>query len=396
MKRWRTIGIALTTVAVVAIVAWVLRAKLAVDAWTGQVATGPLSDARGDVAYPPEFPHASIGAVAAPAQEQVELCGFGKVTAMQMPAGLQQEADATVMRLIEQFERKTGREQAMGLSLRAMLAVEQATAPITEGDPLKCMTTPACAKRVEQAEQRAAAPTAEQLARLATTNRDPYVYAAAVRACRPFVTGTSAPSCAGVRPEQLAQLDPDNGANWLLVASDAAERKDTAALESALLRTARSRRIDSLALPYGDLLASIDVHYEPVRTLVLMRLAGAFFGQSPAAYATAASYCPKEMQGVPGRRELCLELADVLAERAPDLLGVTNGVAIGARAGWPADKLARHEEQRKTLMAEMNRVAGAPGFSCEWAAGLETWMGGVFKHGEAGYLRQLTAKRLAR
>jgi hypothetical protein len=321
------------------------------------------------------------------------------VDGAQLPAGLEQEAEAAILRVVEQMERaKTDRERAIGVSVRASLAAQAAFAAATGGDMQKCSETPGCWDRANKAQQRAVAPSAENLARLAATTHDPQTYAAAFRACHAFRTDpAAAASCANLRAEQLAQLDPDNATSWFEVANEAANRKDDKAVESALLRAAQGKRVDSLLLPYLDLTKGIDIHYEPVRTLILMRLAGSYFAQPLPPYAVISTYCSKEMAGSPGRKDGCMALASLLAERGPDLLAVRLGAAIGERAGWPADRIAHYAEERKAIDAEMVRATpGVGSLDCDWSARLETWVAGVTNHGEAGYIRQRLAKRQAR
>lgn len=396
LGRWRTIAIVLGVVLVVAASIWLLRAKPD----TQQVATDAAARAsdkpRDQVIYPPPFPNTPTGALPATGKETYDLCGFGRVDSMNMPAGLAQEADAAILRVVERIEHKGDREQALGILMRTNIAILSEAALLHGNDPMQCLQTPACSKRLDEAHRRTLAPAAEKLARIAATTRDPLSYAAALRTCKAFRTDTSAASCAGLRAEQLAQLDPDNVATWLEVASDAAERKDAGAVEAALLRAARSKRFDPLALPFADLVAGIDVHYEPVRTLILMQLASAQFNQQLPPYSAAVSYCTKELAASPARREVCSELATQLVERGPDMLAITNGVVIGQRAEMPAERIGRYDGDRKTLGADLVSTNVGEGFSCEWSAKLEAWMNGVIKFGEAGHLRQLRAKQAPR
>lgn len=397
LKRRTTIAIVLGIVLVVAASIWLLREKPgARDASADASAARAKGETRNEVIYPPAFPYATTGALPAAGKETYDLCGFGRIDSMTMPAGLQQEADAAILRVVERLEPKGERERTLGILMRATIAGMSEAATIQGNDPMQCLQTPACSKRIEEAQRRVLAPAAEKLARIAATTRDPLSYAAALRTCQGFKTDASAPSCAGLRAEQLAQIDPDNVATWLEVASDAAARKDAAAVESALLRAARGKRFDPLALPFGELAAGIDLHYEPVRTLIVMQLAGAQFGQQPPPYGAAEAYCSKELATTPARREVCGELATQLAERGPDLLALTNGIVIAQRAGLPAERIGRYEGERKSLFTDMASSNAGTGFSCEWSAKLETWMNGVVRHGEAGYLRQLHARQAPR
>jgi hypothetical protein len=397
LRRWKPAALVLAVVLAVVAAIWLLREKPgAHDAGAGAEAARATIEARNEVIYPPAFPYATTGALPATGKETYDLCGFGKIETMNMPAALQQEADAAILRVVERIERKGEREQALGVLMRATLASASEGAAIHGNDPLQCVQTPACAKRMDEAHRRVFAPAAEQLARIAATTRDPLSYAAALRACRAFRTDTSAASCAGIRAEQLAQIDPDNVATWLEVAADAAARRDAAAVESALQRAARSKRFDPLALPFGDLVAGIDVSYEPVRTLIVMQVANAQFNQEPPPYGAAASYCSKELAATPGRQDVCAALATQLAERGPDGLALANGVVIGQRTSLPAERIGRYEGDNKAFMADLASNNPGGGFSCEWSARLEAWMNGVIKHGEVGYMRQLRARQKPR
>jgi hypothetical protein len=366
----------------------------------------PLPPAQADqqqVAYPPAFPYASVVSIGATAtkpptrmgtgREGVDLCGYGPINEAQMPAGLEQAADSAILRAVEDLEgSREERRNALGLSMRAMMAALRASARASGWDAQNCFETDACDARTMEAQHRAAAPAAEALARLATGSMDPRTYASAMRGCR-FIDVRASADCAALKSEQWAQLDPDNGFPWLEVAAAARKRRDFAANDEALRRASRSKVIDWRVTPYDEFLANVDARSEPIQTLVLSLVSTAYFGEERLVqYAGLGHYCLPE-KGDAGRRQVCSDLAQLLVQHDPGLAGFEWGQSIAARGSGagPWMKPSAELEALRTLAA--GTVPTAEPLSCNWAAQTAQWLQGASKYGERGYLTKLLKER---
>jgi hypothetical protein len=396
LNRWTGIAIAVGVVVVAAI--WLSRRQHGAE--TAQVENDARKRApasQSEAAWPPAWPYPSAEMAAAPRDDEIDLCGYGRVSLTRLPADMEAEADAAILRVADALERSADdRQRGLSLAVRAQLAMQNAAERVTGHEPEKCLESTECLQRQLAEERRAGAPAIDALARTASKTRDPQTYASALRACQSLGAASAATSCDGLSAAQWAVLDPTNGAAWFEVAREADNRKDTVAVEAALLRASRGRIFDGHATPYGELLAYLDVRYEPVRTLVLASLSATYFRQSFPQFQTVTNYCSKDKAADPARREICSALAHLLIERDTSLLGPSIGVLIGERLGWPEDWLALLRAENKALTDEILALSRGDTLSCEWSARIEPWLLGAMKYGEARFLRQVIAQKKAR
>ena len=83
----------------------------------------------------------------------------------------------------------------------------------------------------------------EQVARLAASSQDPFVYAIAMEACKGRNAGDGG-SCQLLSPAQWVRLDPDNAVPWRALAAEARERDEPLAEHAALQFADRAPRSD--------------------------------------------------------------------------------------------------------------------------------------------------------
>jgi len=355
---------------------------------------GAIASTRAEIAYPPAFPYGSIGPVSAPSADSVELCGYGPVDPQHIPAGLDAEVGAALLRAIEHLERSASdRERVLALAGRVFLAADNAANLARGDDAPKCFETAGCVQRAREAARRAAVPATQTLARVGVTTRDPQTYAIAHRACQ-FVGQETIAECSNLRPEQWAQLDPDNAHAWLEVASAAQNRHDDDAIAKAMLRASQAKLINWRAIPYADLLAAVDARSDSIQALLVTKLSMAYFSQPIPQYQVIVTYCAKDKVVEPGRRVACDDLARLMTEHDPTLLGLGVGLGIAERLGWPQERMAELRAERKTLR-DVSEIAtpAADYLSCKGLAESRQWLQGVTKYGETGYLRGLAAAR---
>jgi len=360
-----------------------------------------LRDASVQVAYPPALLDAEPPTAAAPPDVVVpnatELCGYGKVDPDELPASLEGVADSVLLGAVDKFvSARDPRKRALGLAARAWVEAEAADRRVVAADPKTCIETALCDEQAAEAFTRGATPPIEALARLATTTQDPSIYVMAMRACRSIIPDAPPSACGALTLDQWTRLDPDNAMPWLLSAREAKKRWDDASFQDALLHASRARFFDRRPTPYGEILAGIDEHAEPVRTLMVGRLADADAREDPADYysnfAIVFQYCMTRSD--PARREMCSNIGHVLNELSSDVLAGTIGEMF--TADWPAERIAAFRRRKAGLeMARPARYMARP-LGCDDAARTEQRLIGVARYGELGYVQQRAVATPAR
>jgi hypothetical protein len=370
-------SVALAAIAVALAIAMLRSpAERAPDVASGERPPEPKVEAT----YPPALPSYSEPLPAPPpasapaSTNATELCGYGKVDPEQVPAVFEAVADSALLRVVDEFERaRDPRKHALSLATKAWIDAEAADRRVMAEDPQTCRETALCDEQAAEAFARAATPSIEALARLAINTQDPQVYVMAMRACRSIIPDSPPSACGALTLDQWTQLDPDNAMVWLLNARAARMRKDTPGFDDALQRAARARFFDRRRTPYGEILASVDERSQPVRTLIVGRLAAADARDDPGEYfshfTVVGHHCAK--QGEPGRRELCNELAQVLLERSSDGLALEVGVGLASSAGWAADRVAEARKRQTGPEASGPRTNPENPLSCRGAKQIE-------------------------
>jgi hypothetical protein len=352
-----------------------------------------LHDASVQVAYPPALLAAEPPTAAAPADVMVpnaiELCGYGKVNPDDLPSSLEGVASPVLLGAVDKFvSARDQRKQALGLATRASVEAEAADRGVVASDPKKCAETALCEEQAADAFTRGATPSIEALAALASGTQDPAIYVMAMRACRSILPGAPPSGCGVLSVDQWTRIDPDNAMPWLLSAREAKKRWDDASFQDALLHASRAKFFDRRLTPYGDILAGIDEHAEPLRTLIVARLADADAREDPADYQSnftvAIQYC--QARSDPAGRAMCNDIGHVLLELSSDALAGNIGEMF--TADWPAERVAAVRKRNAGLsMVRPGTIQPRP-LGCDDAAKAEQRLIGVAKYGELGYAQQ--------
>lgn len=280
----------------------------------------------------------------------VELCGYGRVgpirTIDDYPPGVVAAAEAAMDRIAaDLLSQKQPRQQAIGHYAQLVAAMRAAGAEFERRNP-QC-DDEACARRRRQAAEEAHAPFAQALARLAVASQDPTAYALGVYGCRLNRAG----ACAQLTTARWAQLAPDNAVPWFVLADEAHQNKDEAALAEALHRAARAKYSD---YDWSAILAAAD-HREAVvlapasRLVFLTTLIGIYSAFPVPPYLAASEACTHERLGDAARRQLCSDLATMMTERSGSLLEFSLGTSIGERTGWPAERVQRLRDEKEAV-----------------------------------------------
>jgi hypothetical protein len=175
------------------------------------------------------------------AGDEIELCG-GLWVKTKPDGNIDEDDFKRVVRLpeararmLDELRADTG-EFARAAALRlAPIGSEPPSLPdgATRCEPAQCEAQRKYAAQLAEAR--------EALVQMATTTRDPQVYALAFNLCE--ATPNDA-SCQRLSAEQWARLEPSNAAPWLFVLARAGQRRDAAMQNEALHRIATSARSD--------------------------------------------------------------------------------------------------------------------------------------------------------
>jgi hypothetical protein len=348
-----------------------------------------------ELRYPPRNFPGPIELQASP--DEVELCGYGTIPGglAGVPADIQRHADSVLGTLAANLARSAlEAERATGLVLQLSLVAEAASRQAMLQRP-GCESDTTCLIEVGRTTARAARPGADALARQAAATRDPLVYASAINACAIAEAQESSSACATLRPEQWAQLDPDNAIPWLLSAQEATRRRDVGAADSAMQRAARARQVDWRLAPVLMLLPRLPYLQEPVRAVVTAALLGAYGGTLEMARSLPAlELCTKATVADAARRVACNDVAELLLAKGTTLMDHSVGAGIGSRVGWQASRLQALNEERQRLVLAFQVSSPPPNtLGCDWMAASQRWMSDIAREGELGFARRAAAAR---
>ncbi len=169
----------------------------------------------------------------------------------------------------------------------------------------------------------------------------PDLYALAFYGCGAGFHQDSEGRCMQISAERWAQVDPDNAVPWLYMANAAERRGDLATRNEAYFRASRAALSNSRVAAYADLLQSDVTRSAPLETQVAMSVE--FIGRVAAIPLPSSGllqdFCSVRAVSDPNRRQVCSDLAEVMAERGDSLIDLSFGSTIARRVGWSPDRL---------------------------------------------------------
>lgn len=332
---------------------------------------------------------------------EVEVCGVGRVKAS--PADKSGRAALETLRspaaaaawLDSVIASGDERTRAAALYVRGQLAQADATRGLADPDPV-CLDNQACRKPFDDlaaaAAERGGSRWRDALAQVAVRTADPAVYGYAVQACRSSQGGMRGGPCQQVSLEHWARLDERNGVPWLFVADAARARNDAAGVADAIQRAAQADhlRFHGHSLVQA-LLASPPRELSPAQAALLTHdVVNMQLGWTPPSHQATLRHCSDGAQN-PGVRDTCRQLAELMVRRPATVLDLNTGIALGERAGWPADRVRSLRDGASAL-----RTAGAAAIpdtalGCQAVDRFRRHFVEVARVGEVAALRQAVA-----
>jgi hypothetical protein len=237
---------------------------------------------------------------------------------------------------------------------------------------------------------------AEQLVRLALDSRDATVYGWALYVCHGRNDRRASNACLMLSHDDWAALAPNQAIPWLYVASDEAKPRRIDPTE-AMYRAARADGVGSSwgVLP-GLVLATQPPGAEPIDRYVMLMEAIATSAAINSRTPYPTRYCATALLGDANRREQCERLAQLFVNKADTVLDLTVGKGLGARLGWPAERVKAISDEASALQTLSGGVVqGDQPMSCASIERTVAHFGDVARLGEIGAARE-AARRAGR
>ena len=303
----------------------------------------------------------------------VEICGHGQVSIDKSDA-------AAMFQHVGALTKGAGARWLSALQnsddLRARVAGLLLEGKVTGGDSLRPVQ--------EQ--------TRNEVVQLAAGSGDPAVYALALSMCSTAAADDADSACRELSLQRWAQIDPDNAVPWLLLAGKAHSRHDSATEAEAFAHAATAHKINS----YSD---SVYTFAEPelpqdVTPLERSYLATEVIGVEAAIglpqYSVASQHCSTIAMQDSTVQQQCRSLAELLVTKGTNLLDLGLGKTIGARAGWPSERVKDLVlEQRALMQSIMQQVPSDEDniWTCDAVSHANAYMTQRVRLGEIGAAR---------
>jgi hypothetical protein len=350
----------------------------------------------------PALPGSS--APARPTADEIEVCGVGtfKVGADRADAAviteriLNDHSPAARSAWLKAMQSSPSmRTRAAGFYLEALQPTRLVEADMVHEElqrDAECGGAKACIEQLERqrAQQRDAKGSTprDQLARLAQESSDPMVYAYAMNLCDrvqlPSRSGGAPGACQLLSYEQWATVDPDNAQPWLV----RAERVSGVEQAEAIERAAQSKAIKSYWGSLPPLVMAVQPATVPAVERILMSMDSmAADGAFPIAASAVTRYCTLPLLGDANRRQTCNVLAELFVTRSDTLVTRGVGESLGERLGWPAERLAKLQEESDALRQALEERGAAPSLSCHDLEANQAHFAEVSRLGEIGAAR---------
>jgi len=316
-----------------------------------------------------------LAAPSALASDEADVCGYGRVK-RSVVEGLQVTARAAADRVLSRFAAglaasKDESDGALGLFLREALSGKSLD------ELADCGETDSCSHGTTAPSAEQAADIQASLVRLASASRNPQAYALAFQSCGyrsgPGVKGP----CALLSAERWAQIEPDNGVPWLILASAAQAANDLPARDTAVVRASTAQRFDAHLPNFLGLLHSPGIQAEPpqIRAALEEDLLGLEITRPAMPYSAFLGFCGYPSTADAGRLRVCGDLANLLLNHDQTMIGLGAGVKLAQSAGFPPERINALREEKKALDSAAQKQAQetGEGVTCQEITRFEQW-----------------------
>jgi hypothetical protein len=233
----------------------------------------------------------------------------------------------------------------------------------------------------------------DELVQLAVGTKDPAALALAYTKCIKGVEDFSSPgACPQLSLDDWARADADNAVPWLQLAAKARRENDVAAEAAAFAQAAQAHQYES----YNWSLFSFAKAELPDDTTAADRwfLTAEVIGVEaamPMPYLPLFQYCSRDALTDASVHQQCNALAELMVNKATTLSEFSMGKSLGARVGWPPERLDKMTQDLKASMQALNQMMPSDPeqqWSCNSVAHGNALMSQLNELGERALARQ--------
>jgi hypothetical protein len=233
----------------------------------------------------------------------------------------------------------------------------------------------------------------DELVQLALATKDAAIFALAYIKCVKGVADFASPgACTQLSIDDWAHADADNAVPWLQLAAQARREGDGTAEAAAMARAAQAHQDE----PYVWSLFSFAQPAMPDdvtaadRWILTTEVIGVEAAM-PMPYQPLFQYCSQDAQSDAAVRRQCDALAELMVAKGGTLLDLSAGKALGARIGWPAERLDKMTQELKASRQALDQMTPSDPeqqWSCDSVARGNAFMSQWDELGERGLARQ--------
>jgi hypothetical protein len=233
----------------------------------------------------------------------------------------------------------------------------------------------------------------DELVQLAVATKDPAAFALANAKCANQGEGIAASvACPQFSLEAWARADADNAVPWLQLAAKARREGDAAAEGAAFARAAQAHQYESYnwsLLSFAQALMPSDV--TPTERWILSSQIIGVEAAMVMPYQPQFRYCSADALANSVVHAQCSSLAELMVKKSANILESSIGNSLGARIGWPQERVDKMKQEVKASMEVLNQeITSDPQqpYSCDSVAKGNAYMAQWGELGERGLARQ--------
>jgi hypothetical protein len=233
----------------------------------------------------------------------------------------------------------------------------------------------------------------EELVQLAVATKDPAIFALAYVKCikggEAFASGNACPQLV---LDDWTRADADNAVPWLQLAAKARREGDGAAEAAAMAHAGQAHQYQPYAWSvFSFAQAEMPKDVTPTDRWILTTQVIGVEAAMLAPYQPLFQYCSRDAQSDAAVRRQCSALAELMVGKAATLLDLSVGKSLGARVGWPAERVDKLTQEVNASMWAINEMTGMDPkqqWSCDSVARGNAYMSQLGELGERGLARQ--------
>jgi hypothetical protein len=233
----------------------------------------------------------------------------------------------------------------------------------------------------------------DELVQLALATKDPAAFALANAKCANQGENIAASvACPQFSLEDWARADADNAVPWLQLAAKARREGDAAAEGAAFARAAQAHQYESYnwsLLSFAQ--ASMPSDVTPTERWILSWQIIGVEAAMVMPYQPQFRYCSADALANPVVHAQCSSLAELMVKKSANILESSVGNSLGARIGWPQERVDKMKEEVKASLEVLNQeITSDPKqpYGCDSVAKGNAYMAQWGELGERGLARQ--------